>query len=153
MLEVSEAEAETQTTAEFEPTTLLEGDLSRIGLAMGTAGYMPPERVRGEKLDARTDLFSFGLVLYETATGQRAFSGQTPEMVHNAILRQVPVKIRDLNAEIPSRLEAIIGAAMEKIAIVAVSQRPRCGPTFYACSATQIPGGWQYNRKFLPSQK
>ncbi len=114
LLEVSEAAAEFEDTSGFEPRTLLEGDLSQIGIAMGTAGYMSPEQVRGEKLDARTDLFSFGLVLYEMATGQRAFSGQTPEMVHNAILHQQPVRIRDLNSEFPPRLETVINAAMEK---------------------------------------
>ena len=57
---------------------------TRTGAAMGTAGYMSPEQVRGEKVDARTDLFSFGLVLYEMATGQRAFSGETAAIVHDA---------------------------------------------------------------------
>ena len=65
---------------------------------MGTAGYMSPEQVRGEKLDARTDLFSFGLVLYEMATGQRAFSGDTAAIVHDAILNQTPAPVRELNS-------------------------------------------------------
>lgn len=114
LLEISEPEIETHAPPELRPKTPLENDLSRIGLAMGTAGYMSPEQVRGEKLDARTDLFSFGLVLYEMATGQRAFSGDSPEIVHDAILRQVPVNIRELNSEIPPRLETIIDAAMKK---------------------------------------
>src|SRR6516164_9532101 len=60
-------------------------NLTRTGVALGTAGYMSPEQVRGEKVDARTDLFSFGLVLYEMANGQRAFSGETIPVLHAAI--------------------------------------------------------------------
>ena len=71
--------------------------LSRTGVAMGTAGYMSPEQARGEKLDARTDLFSFGLVLYEMATGKRAFTGDTGPALHDAILTQVPTPARKLN--------------------------------------------------------
>ncbi len=120
LLEQSEPEVKMQDGLQLQPKTPLENDLSRLGLAMGTAGYMSPEEVRGEKLDARTDLFSFGLVLYEMATGRRAFSGEAPEMVHDAILRQLPANIRDLNSEIPPRLETIIGVAMEK------DHEPRC---------------------------
>ena len=70
---------------------------------MGTAGYMSPEQVRGEKLDARTDLFSFGLVLYEMATGQRAFSGETAAVVHDAILNNSPIPVRELNSTLPAK--------------------------------------------------
>jgi len=88
--------------------------LSRTGVAIGTAGYMSPEQVRGEKLDARTDLFSFGLVLYEMATGQRAFAGDSAVELHNAILRHTQASPRQLNPGIPAQLEPIINRALEK---------------------------------------
>lgn len=92
----------------------IDHSLTRLGTRMGTAGYMSPEQVRGEKLDARTDLFSFGLVLYEMATGQRAFGGDTAAIVHDAILNQAPVPIQKLNSSIPLKLEYIVGRALEK---------------------------------------
>jgi hypothetical protein len=70
--------------------------------------------VRGEKLDARTDLFSFGLALYEMATGQQAFSGETAAVLHEAILHSTPVPARELNRELPPKLEEIISKALEK---------------------------------------
>jgi len=88
--------------------------LSRTGVAMGTAGYMSPEQVRGEKLDSRSDLFSFGLVLYEMATGQQAFTGDSAVALHNAILVHSPVAARQVNPVLPSRLDAIIHRALEK---------------------------------------
>jgi serine/threonine protein kinase len=88
--------------------------LSRTGVAMGTAGYMSPEQVRGEKLDARTDLFSFGLVLYEMATGKRAFAGDTGPELQQAILSQMPSPAREVNPKLPAKLEKIIGRALEK---------------------------------------
>ncbi len=87
---------------------------SRTGAAMGTAGYMSPEQVRGEKVDARTDLFSFGLVLYELATGKRAFAGDTGAELQDAILNQLPSPVRQVNPELPAKLEAIISRALEK---------------------------------------
>ena len=91
-----------------------EATLTRIGLAMGTAGYMSPEQVRGEKLDARTDIFSFGLVLYEMASGRRAFGGETAAITHDAILNATPVPLRELNSALPARLVSIIDKALEK---------------------------------------
>jgi len=88
--------------------------LSRTGVAMGTAGYMSPEQVRGEKLDARTDLFSFGLVLYEMATGKRAFAGSTGPELQRAILEQAITPVRELNSVLPAKLERTIGRALEK---------------------------------------
>jgi Tol biopolymer transport system component len=81
---------------------------------MGTAGYMSPEQVRGEKLDARTDLFSFGLILFEMATGQHAFSGDTAAIVQHAILNQTLPPARELNPELPVALEEIIRKSLEK---------------------------------------
>ncbi len=88
--------------------------LTRTGVAMGTAGYMSPEQVRGERQDSRTDLFSFGLVLYEMAAGQRAFSGETASVVHSAILNETPVPVREWNPKIPTTLQEIINKALEK---------------------------------------
>jgi eukaryotic-like serine/threonine-protein kinase len=88
--------------------------LSLTGVAMGTAGYMSPEQVRGEKLDARTDLFSFGLVLYEMATGKRAFAGDTRPELQEAILTQMPSRVREVNPGLPAKLEKIICRALQK---------------------------------------
>jgi serine/threonine protein kinase len=99
---------------EAESLTASTPSLSRTGVAMGTAGYMSPEQARGEKLDARTDLFSFGLVLYEMATGKRAFAGDTEPDLQRAILTQVPIPTRELNPALPAKLEQIINRALEK---------------------------------------
>jgi serine/threonine protein kinase len=88
--------------------------LTRTGIALGTASYMSPEQIRGEKLDARTDLFSLGLVLYEMATGKQAFGGVTAESVRAAILHGSPVPARELSPRIPPKLEEIIDKSLEK---------------------------------------
>ncbi len=92
----------------------LDATLTDLGIAMGTVGYMSPEQSRGEKLDARTDIFSFGLVLYEMATGQRAFTGDSALTIQDAILRQTPVPARQRNASIPPKLQAVIDRAIQK---------------------------------------
>ena len=84
------------------------------GMTMGTISYMSPEQARGEELDNRTDLFSFGAVLYEMATGQQAFSGGNAAIIWSALLSQSPVAPTDLNHLVPPELERIISKALEK---------------------------------------
>jgi serine/threonine protein kinase len=103
-----------ETPREIEQPTTPDPLLSRTGVAMGTAGYMSPEQVRSEKLDARTDLFSLGLVLFEMATGKRAFRGDTGPELHAAILNQTPTSARKLNHKVPAKLDEIICKSLEK---------------------------------------
>ncbi len=84
-------------------TTAAEESLTSTGMAVGTIEYMSPEQVRAEELDARTDLFSFGLVLYEMATGRRAFAGDSPGTIFDAILHKAPTSPVRLNPELPVR--------------------------------------------------
>jgi eukaryotic-like serine/threonine-protein kinase len=88
--------------------------LTRTGRALGTASYMSPEQIRKEKLDARSDLFSFGLVLYEMSSGQRAFAGETVTEVYEELLNRAPTPVRQLNPGVPVALEAIIAKALQK---------------------------------------
>ncbi len=113
-LALESAEAVSTTERAAPSIESLKEALTRTGTTAGTAGYMSPEQVRHEELDTRSDLFSFGLVLYEMACGQRAFTGQTLVDVHEAILHQNPARARVRNPVLPRSLDLVLAKALEK---------------------------------------
>src|SRR5207249_1206091 len=94
-------------TASIDPT-----HLTSLGVVMGTVAYMSPEQALGENLDARTDIFSFGAVLYEMATGRQAFSGATTAAIHDAILNRMSASLPSVNPGLPPKLDEIVGRAL-----------------------------------------
>jgi len=109
---LAKAIAECKTTDSMDTADGVQ--LTRSGMAIGTVAYMSPEQARGETLDARSDLFSFGAVLYEMATGRPAFAGPSFAVILDGILNRIPERVRKLNPAMPTELERIVNKALEK---------------------------------------
>ncbi|MGA9507458.1 MAG: protein kinase [Candidatus Sulfotelmatobacter sp.] len=133
-----------------ESTITLEEHLTNPGSAVGTVAYMSPEQARAKELDARTDLFSLGTVLYEMASGRMPFDGESTAMMFDAILNRTPIALQQLNSDVPAELQRIVNKCLEKdrnlrcqsaVEIRADLQRLKRDTESGATQATTAPSG------------
>ena len=125
-------------------------ELTNPSSPVGTAAYMSPEQARGEALDAHTDLFSFGAVLYEMATGRRAFDGSATEPIFDAILNRAATQPRKLNPDLPAKLEAIVVKALEKVRGRRYQSAAEILADLRALPKLEKNREWRWGRRFRP---
>jgi tetratricopeptide (TPR) repeat protein len=124
------------------PTPPSEGlTLTEPGVTMGTLAYMSPEQARGEEIDARSDLFSFGSVLYEMATGRRAFDSAVPSVLFDLVMNRGPVAAHELNPVLPPDLEGVVGKALQKDRTVRYQSASEVLADLRRIQRTLDPGG------------
>ncbi len=114
LAKVSSQKGQTRSVETLATREIDSAQLTSPGSTLGTVAYMSPEQVRAKELDSRTDLFSFGVILYEMATGQLPFRGESTGVIYTSILERAPVPAARLNPDLPAKMDEIIGKALEK---------------------------------------
>src|SRR5438105_6459727 len=142
--------ADPETNAELSQAATMAAPLSGEGQAVGTVPYMSPEQIRGDAVDARTDLFALGIVLYELAAGRRPFAGATSADVSSAILRDAPDTLSAIRADVPDDLDRIVSLCLEKKAADRVQTAQDVSSQLRRVKRVLEQGEWMTTTRTIP---